>query len=179
MLTPRNTTMLVFQLQSYYTFNIIFYATLKTFHYWGAGSEIILYLKLPNNGHLFEKLYHLQNCQWALKLSRSNSPRMLFPCCLKQSLWGCPNLNWTCSWNKSSFKPLGKRREEKKKKKSGVGWREEEKNFQMPELPKLTLYQMLWAPALAEGTPRWGGGGKAGYQHTLHLPYLGISSGGE
>lgn len=41
---------LAFQLQSYYTFNIILHATLEKYHYRGVGREIMLNLKFPYNG---------------------------------------------------------------------------------------------------------------------------------
>lgn len=171
MLSTTNTKMLVFQLQSYYTFNIILHATLKIFHFRGVGSEIIPNLKFPYNGNLFQKLYHLQNCQQLLKLSRLNCPRMLFHSCLKQSSWGCQNLNWTCSWRKSGLK-LALLSKTERKKKWGVV---REKNFHMDKLPKLTLCEILSASA-GKGNTQRGGGGKAGYQRTLPWKYVGISS---
>lgn len=53
MFPTTNTKTLVFQLQSYYTFNIILHVTLKIFHYKGVGSEITPNLKFPYNDSLF------------------------------------------------------------------------------------------------------------------------------
>lgn len=52
------------------------------------------------------------------------------------------------------------RKKKKRKEKSGVGWREDEKNFQMPELPKLTVSNAMSTSIGRENTQmrrRWEG----------------------